>query len=133
MAPALGLLTILIFAVAFWRFGVLRAAAGALAVMRQVASVMRDPQSDDLAREAAARRGAFQLLTGFCSVAARSGLACIASIPPLWVADAAGVVSQDAVISYISRWEVLAVASAALTAAYVAGARLCRPKHPTRL
>jgi len=133
MTSAIGLISLLLFAVAFWHLGVVRAAGGALAVVRQVASVVRDPQSSDLVKEAAARGAAFQLLASLCSIAVRGGLAGLVSVLPVWMADATGLVRQEAVLAYLSRWEVMALASFALTAAYVVGVRLCRLKHPTRL
>lgn len=132
MAPALGLLALLLFAAGFWRFGGMRAAMNVLAVMRQIASVLRDPQLDDLVKEAAAQRGAFQLLIGFCSIAGRGALACLLSLVPVWIADATGLARREAVLDYLSRWDVLVVASVVLTAAYLVGARLWRLTQPTR-
>ena len=110
--------TVAVFAVAFWRLGVVRAASGAIAVSRHTMGIMRDPRLDDRAREDGVQRASLQLMGACASIVVRSGLAVLLSMAPLWVLSALGIVTVAGVMEFLSRWEAIAGATAVMLAGY---------------
>jgi hypothetical protein len=109
---------------ALWFLGIARAGAGVLATARGALAVLRDPALDDDAREAAVQRAALSLFAAFFSILGRSLLALAISFLPVWLAGLAGLTSHDAVLSFLARWDVIALASLATLSAYFLWTRL---------
>jgi hypothetical protein len=115
---SVALTSVAIFALALWGLGIVRAGAGVLAVARGAVAALRDPKLDDAAREAAVQRASLQLFGAFFSILARSALALLLSFAPIWLADTAGVVTSEAVLVYLSRWDIILVVSIVMLAGY---------------
>jgi hypothetical protein len=113
-----------ILAVALWVSGVMRVSAGVLATTQSAAAIMRDPALDDLAREKAIQRASMRLLGDFASILFRSILCLAVSIAPIWLADATGLASSHAVIQFLSRTDVIVVASVVMVVGYLIRARM---------
>ena len=128
MIAAAAIASIGCFIVAFWLLGVARVGAGVLTVARGAVAAMRDENLDDAAREKAVQRASLQLMGAFASILVRSALALLISFLPIWIASLAGLASIEAVVAFLSRWDVIAVASMAVIAGYVIWTRLA----PTR-
>jgi hypothetical protein len=119
---AVALAALLAFTLGLQRFGVVPAAAGALATLSGTLASLRDPAADDRARELAARRGALLLLRAAGAIGLRSLGALLLSLAPVLLADAAGWSSLEAVGETLTRWELL-VAGLLLFALLLAGNR----------
>lgn len=119
MIPATAITSILCFAGGLWLFGVVRAAGAALATARTALQALRDESLDDLARERVARQASLQLFARFGAILLRSALALLASAVPIALADVAGLAPQQAVIAFLSRWDVILAAAAVMVAAYL--------------
>ncbi len=116
--PAVALTAVALFALALWGLGILRAGAEVFAVARGAVAALRDPGLDDAAREAAVQRASLRLFGAFFSILARSALALLLSFAPIWLAETAGVVTSDAVMVYLSRWDIIVVVSIVMLAGY---------------
>ena len=128
MIAAAAIASIGCFIVTFWLLGVARVGAGVLTVARGAVTAMRDENLDDAAREKAVQRASLQLMGAFASILVRSALALLISFLPIWIASLAGLASIEAIVAFLSRWDVIAVASMAVIAGYVIWTRLA----PTR-
>lgn len=124
MMVATAVAAIGVFLVAFWLFGVVPASAGALAIARGALAAMRDTELDDAAREKTVQRASIRLLGTFVSIVVRGALAVGASLLPIWVADAAGFAKSDQVIAFLSRWDVIVIASIVIVLGYLVRVRL---------
>ncbi len=54
----------------------------------------------------------------------RSALAFLASFLPIWIASLAGLATIEDVLRYLSRWDVIVIASMVVIAGYVIWMRL---------
>ena len=115
---SVALTCIAVFAAGLWALGVVRAGSEALAVAQNAVATLRDPRLDDDAREQAVQRASLRLFGATFSILARSAIALVASLLPLWGAEAAGLVSSEAVMLYLSRWDIILVASIVMLAGY---------------
>ncbi|MEO3428951.1 hypothetical protein AAFN88_08860 [Pelagibius sp. CAU 1746] len=124
MTAAVALASICIFVAAFWLLGIPSRAAAALAVTRGAFATMRDTALDEEAREKEVQRASLKLLRLFFSILGRSLLALIASLLPIWIADALGLAPRDTILLFLARWDVILAVSLALLAAYLLWTRL---------
>lgn len=127
MIAAVGIASIVLFLIALWRLGLVRVAAGALATAQGALAVMRDASLDDAAREKAAQAASLRLLGIFFSITWRGGLSLGISLLPIWLADISGQAASAEVIGFLSRWDVIGIASAVVVAFYVVRVRLWAP------
>jgi hypothetical protein len=116
--------SVIVFAVALWLFGVIRVGSGVLVTARSALAAISDESLDDLAREKAVQKASLSLLGAFVSIALRSILALLASFLPIWLASLTGRTSVDEVMQFLSRWDVVLIASLLMIAVYVIGRRL---------
>lgn len=119
MIVATAVASLLLFAVALSWTGVVGASSRVVATAREAFDVMKDQRLDDDAREQASRRASVQLFAGFGSILGRGGLSLAASAIPIGLAHVAGVATAGAVLGFLARWDVVAVASVAMIAGYV--------------
>lgn len=124
MTPAVALASICAFIAAFWLLGIVPRATAALAVTRGAFAAMRDTALDEEAREREVQRASLKLMGLFFSILGRSLLALLASLLPIWIADAMGLASRDTVLLFLARWDVILVVSLVLLAGYVLWNRL---------
>ena len=123
MIAVTGLVSVAFMAAGLWLFGVTRAASAVLATTRTTAAAMRDPSLDDRAREKAVQRASLTLMAGFGSIVIRTALALGAALLPVWLASRQGLASADSVFHFLSRWDVIAVTSAAMIGGYLLAVR----------
>ena len=119
MIVATAAASICTFLVAFWLTGVVPAATGALAIVRDALGAMRDAGLDDSAREKDVQRASFRLIGTFVSILARGAVAIGASLLPIWLANVTGVAASDQVIEFLSRWDVIAIVSIVIVVGYI--------------
>ena len=124
MIAATAAASICVFLVAFWALRIVPASAGAVAIARDALGVMRDPALDDASREKAVQRASLRLLGTFFSILLRGAIAFGVSLLPIWLADAVGLASHHKVIAFLSRWDVILIASLLVGLGYLAGKRL---------
>ena len=124
MIAATAALSICTFLVALWLVRVVPVSAGAVGVARDALGAMRDGQLDDAAREKAVQRASLRLLQTFFSILARGAVAIGASLVPIGLADLAGLAAGDQVIEFLSRWDVIVIASVVIVIGYLVRMRL---------
>jgi hypothetical protein len=115
---AAAIAAVAVFAVAFWQLGVIRAASGAIAISRDSMGVMRDPQLDERARERAMQQASLRLIGACASILFRSLIAVLLSLVPIWAFSALGIVTFDQVLTFLSRWDVIAIVTVIMLAGY---------------
>lgn len=124
MTVAIGIASIALFLFAFWRLDLVRVAASALATARTALATMRDGSLDDATREKRVQAASIRLTGAFVSIAVRGAVALGVSLLPIWLGDVSGLAAGGEVIGFLSRWDVILVASAVIVAGYVLRARL---------
>lgn len=124
MIAATVLASIGFFIGALWVFGIARVGAGVLVIAKGAVAAMHDKSLDDEVREKAVQRASIQLIGAFFSILVRSALAFLASFLPIWIASLAGLATIEDVLRYLSRWDVIVIASVVITAGYVIWMRL---------
>ena len=125
-AAAAAVVSIGIFIVALSISGVASATGGVLATTQATVAAMRDASLDDAARERAVQRSAVKLIRDFASIVLRGGLSLVASLVPIWLLDAAGLVPAGAVFEFLSRPDVLAASTILMVVGYLAWTRVWR-------
>lgn len=126
MIAAIAIASVAAFMGGFWLFRVAPAARRVLSTTTDAAAAMRNPAFDDRQRETAVQQASLRLARGFVSILSRGVLALVAGLLPIVLADAAGLASRTQVFHFLSRWDVLAVTTIVLIAAYVLWGRLWR-------
>jgi hypothetical protein len=121
---AIAIATLAILAVALWVSGVMRVSAGVLSTTRNATAILRDPALDDMAREKAMQRTSLKLLADFGSILLRGGISLAVSFAPIWLADVTGLASSRAVMDFLSRVDVVVVASIVMVAGYLLRVRM---------
>ena len=116
-------LAVVLFVLAFWRFGVVAAASRVVAVARRVSRVMRDPELNDADRERASRQASVQMLTGLAAIVLRASGALLVSLLPPALADVAGIVAFEASMAVLARSDVLVGLSVAMVVVWLVLAR----------
>lgn len=124
MITATAIASIGFFVGAFLLCRVTDVAAGALSTAKEAATAMRDKSLGDEERERTAQKAAVDLAKAFVSILLRSALALLASFLPIWLAGWAGLADGAEVLAYLSRWQVIAIASIVVIASYLVWIRL---------
>lgn len=122
------ILSIGIFTLCLRTFGVIRVGAGALATSRNAVAAMRDTQLNDDERERIVQSASIRLLGAFFSIVIRSAFVVIASFLPIWFVSLTGTTTIEDIFEFLSRWDVIVVATSVIIAGYVAWVKL----WPTR-
>jgi hypothetical protein len=125
---AIAISSIVVFIAALWAFGVARVGAGVLATAQGAVAAMRDESLDDEAREKVVQRASIQLMGAFASILVRGALTFLASILPIWLGSLAGLAEIEEVMDYLSRCDVILIASVVITAGFVIWMRLWRSR-----
>lgn len=108
-----------VFLIALWLSGVVPASVSALTIARGALGAMRDPGLDDAAREKAVQRASLRLMGTFFSILLRGAVAVGASLLPILLADVTGFAARDQVIDFLSRWDVIVIASIVIVLGYL--------------
>jgi len=125
-AAAAAVVSIGIFIVALSKSGVASATGGVLATTQATVAVMRDASLDDAARARAVQRSSVKLLRDVASIFLRGGLSLVASLAPIWLLDATGLVPARAVFEFLSRVDVMAASTILMVVGYLAWTRVWR-------
>ncbi|HKK30022.1 MAG TPA: hypothetical protein VKA18_06465 [Alphaproteobacteria bacterium] len=124
MIAGFAVASILAFLVVFWLIGVVPEASKAVATASGAARIVASKELDDDTKEREAQRAAIGLLKGVFSILWRSAVAFVAAAVPVYSGDAFGLVSADAVAEFLSRWDMIVIASVVIVAGYLAAQRL---------
>lgn len=119
MTVTVAMVAVLVFVLAFRRSGIVSVAQHALQVTSHSTRVVMSRDLDDEIKEQEARKAAVDLLSSALSICWRTVLVLLASVAPIYGADAVGLVDAGAVISLLSRWDVIVVVSVVMVIAYV--------------
>ena len=128
MIAGTAIASISIFIGALWLFGVLRASSSALDTAQGAIAILRNGGLDDDAREQGVRHASLALFRIFISILVRSTLTLLVSSVPIWLADFVGLAPSGDVIRFLSRWDVILVATGVITIGYPLIRKLCRYK-----
>ena len=124
MIALVAFVSVLLLAIALDRVGVVRVATAAMGTAQGAVAVMQDGSLDDSAREQAMRQASVRLLGHFASIVGRVALALVVSFVPVAIADRSGLASVPSVIAFLSRIDVIAIASVAMIVGYLIRIRL---------
>lgn len=124
MIVATAVASLSIFAIALGLSGVAGVAAGVLTTTQDAVAVMRDATLDEAAREKAIQRASVRLLSDAAGILVRAALSVAVSLVPIWLVDATGLAPFESVIAFLSRWDVVLIASVVMVAGYFARRRL---------
>ena len=124
MIALIAIVSVFLLAVALDRVGVVRVATAAMGTAQGAMASMQDGSLDDRAREQAMQQASIRLLGHFASIVGRVALALIISFVPVAIADRFGVASAASVIEFLSRLDVILIASVAMIVGYVIRIRL---------
>lgn len=124
MITATAVLSIGVFICMFRMSGVMRVGTGVLVTVQGAVAAMRDDSLDEKTREKELQRASLQLLGAFLSILTRSVLTLLASLLPIWLGDLLGLVKIEEVISYLSRLDVITIATVLIVFGYVIWFRL---------
>ena len=124
MIVATAITSITVFVLAFRTFGVAKVGASVLTISRDAIRILHDGSLDDLARETKLQRASLQLIGSFISILVRSALALAASFLPIWLISLTGHVTIEDVILYLSRLDVIAIATVAIIVIYFISTRV---------
>lgn len=113
---------------ALWAFGAIRVAAGVLGTAQGALATIRDESVSDEVTEKEVQRASLRLMSAFVSILLRSALALLVSFLPIWLASSIGLTATEDVLLYLSRWDVIAILSAALIAGYFMWLRISPSK-----
>lgn len=122
-------LSVLAFLLAFSGLGVLPAAQTALGRASTAGRIMRDPGLSDDIKEREVQKAALGLLASALSISSRSVASLLAAALPIFLFAAFGGPKASAVFAFLSRWDVIAVASLGAIGAMALIAR--RAPRPT--
>lgn len=102
-------LSVIAFIAAFELLGIVPKAREAIATSRQTAAVMGDKSLDDDAKEAAVQKAAGSLMKGFFGLLLRIIGILVAAYIPIFLANLLGLASEDAVLSFMLRIDVILI------------------------
>jgi hypothetical protein len=125
---AVAIASILAFVIVFWKAGVVPAAQKAIATASHAGKVMSSKELDDDVKEKEVQKSAIGLVGSVVSITVRSVVSLIAAAVPIYGAEAAGLVGADAVIDFLSRWDVIIIVSVVMIAGYIVGRRVWRAR-----
>ena len=108
---AISLLAVAGFAVVLWWVRIVPVSRDALKVAMAGLGAMTDSELDDASKEVAVRRAGFGLIGAAFNIFWRFVLALAAAAAPIFLADAIGLVSRDAVFGLMLRWDYIIIVS----------------------
>ncbi len=119
MMVIVALVSVSFFLIAFWRLRIAQVGKESLKTSQSAFAAMGDKTLDDEAREKMIQGASIKLFSAFFSILIRSALALGISFLPIWLADLAGVVRIDTVLSFLARWDVITILSLVIIIGYV--------------
>ena len=70
------------------------------------------------------QRASIELLSAFISIFFRGGLAIVVSFVPIWLASLTDLTTTEKIVSFLSRWDVIVIATIVVTAGYAIKVRV---------
>ena len=116
-------LSIALFLLCFWLFGVVPAAAGIVANATSAFAAIRNPELSDEAKEDAAQRASLALLGGLLSLLLRGAAAVVVSLGPLFAFDALGLASRSEIFAALASWQAILATTAVMVLVFVLNRR----------
>lgn len=118
--------SILMFLVAFHFLGIVPVASRAIATSRETGAVMRNPDLDDDAKEAAVQKASLALMKSFGSLVVRIVILLLAAFLPIFLASTTGLVPAETVLDFLLRWDVIIITTLVILLAVFVGPRIWR-------
>ncbi len=112
-------LSVSIFVITLWLFGIISVAIKAVEVSRESTKTIRNPALSDEYKERTLQRASLTLLGSFLSITARAAAAAGASLLPMLAFDVAGLASFRDVADFLATWEAIILVSAVLMLVYL--------------
>jgi hypothetical protein len=111
---------VILFIILVYMVGLVRHAREVIAVSRSSMTVLSDASVDDDAKEKALQKSAIRLFSLLVLMLVGTAISLVAPIGVVWLLDLFGIVSLDAVLAILARWDFIVIASLVGVAAYVA-------------
>ena len=112
-------LSVSIFVITLWLFGIISVAIKAVEVSRESTKTIRNPALSDEKKERTLQRVSLTLLGSFLSITARATVAVGAALLPMLAFDVAGLASFRDVADFLATWEAIILVSAVLMLVYL--------------
>ena len=112
-------LSVSIFVITLWLFGIISVAIKTVEVSRESTKTIRNPALSDENKERTLQRASLTLLGSFLSITARAAAAVGASLLPMLAFDVAGLASFRDVADFLATWEAIILVSAVLMLVYL--------------
>jgi hypothetical protein len=110
---------VIMFVVLIYLLRLVRQAQEVLAISRDSMGVLRDASLDDEAKERFFQTSAIRLFRLLVLMLVGTAIALLAPIGVIWLLDLAGIVSLDAVLAILVRWDFIVAATVVGIVAYV--------------
>ena len=124
MIAIVALVSVLLLAAALDRVGVMQEAAAAMGTAQNAVTAIQDSSLDDRARERAMQQASVRLLGHFASILGRVAVALVVSFSPVAIAEWAGIATAVSVITFLSRLDVILIATVGMVIGYLIRTRL---------
>ena len=124
MTIAVAALATVVFLLSFHWLRIVDVGRRIIDVSRRASTIISDPDLDDLEKEKAVQGATLDLAKGFVSIVVRSAAAVALSFVPMYLADYFDFVPTEQVIAFLSRWDVIAILSAAIILFFLLRSRL---------
>ena len=111
IVPAVSVISIIVFLVAFAATGIVAKCSGAIAVARGALATMTDPSVADLEREDKIQRASITLFGLFFSILIRSLVTLGSAAIPIWVADKLELATAAETLAFLMRWDVIVLST----------------------
>jgi hypothetical protein len=110
---------VIMFVVLIYVLRLVRQAQEVLAISRDSMGVLRDASLDDETKEKFFQTSAIRLFRLLLLMLVGTAIALLAPIGVIWLLDRAGIVSLDAVLAILVRWDFIVAASVVSIGAYI--------------
>jgi hypothetical protein len=111
---------VILFIILIYLVGLVRHAREVIAISRSSMTVLRDASLDDDAKQKAFQKNSIRLFILLVLMLVGTAISLVAPIGVVWLFDRFGIVSLDAVLAILARWDFIVIASLVGVAAYVA-------------
>ena len=128
MITLTAIVSICVFIFVFKISGVVGVGTDVLAKVQDAIGTIKDVSLDDEKREKELQRTSIYLFRSFFSIIGRSALTITASFLPIWLADILNLATIENVINFLSRYDVVVIATICIITYYIIWNRLKPPK-----
>lgn len=103
--------SVVAFLVAFAVLQIVSQCKSAIGVAHGAVGTIKDPGLTDLDREKLVQKASITLIKLFVSILVRSSLSLFIAAIPIWIAEKTSFAESEAVIEFLSRWDVIIATS----------------------